>query len=67
MSGILEEKPEEFCIYAGYLSYVLYEVFPLVEKRLQDEGMEALYHDMEMPLVFTLYSMEQAGIQVEAE
>ena len=67
LSGILEEKPEEFCIYAGYLSYVLYEVFPLVEKRLQDEGMEALYHDMEMPLVFTLHSMEQAGIQVEAE
>lgn len=67
LNGILEEKPEEFCIYAGYLSYVLYEVFPLVEKRLQDEGMEALYHDMEMPLVFTLHSMEQAGIQVEAE
>ncbi len=67
LGEILEEKPEEFRIYAGYLSYVLYEVYPALEKRLRDEGMEELYRNMEMPLVFTLFFMEQAGIRVEAQ
>ncbi len=67
LGEILEEKPEEFRIYAGYLSYVLYEVYPALEKRIRDEGMEELYRNMEMPLVFTLFFMEQAGIRVEAQ
>ena len=66
LSEALEDKPEEFRVYAGYLSYVLYEAFPLMWKRIVDEGMEALYRDMEMSLVFTLFSMEQAGVRVEA-
>ncbi len=35
--------------------------------RLQETEMETLYRTMEMPLVFTLFSMEQAGIEVDAE
>ena len=30
-------------------------------------GMDRLFRDIEMPLVFTLYNMEQAGVKVEAE
>ena len=67
LSEVLEEKPEEFRIFAGYLSYVLYEVLDPIRARIREEGMEELYETMEMPLVFTLFSMEQAGIQVEAE
>lgn len=67
LSEVLEEKPEEFRIFAGYLSYVLYEVLDPIRARIREEGMEELYETMEMPLVFTLFSMEQAGVQVEAE
>lgn len=67
LSEVLEEKPEEFRIYAGYLSYVLYEVLSPIRARIREEGMEELYENMEMPLVFTLFSMERAGVQVEAK
>ena len=67
LSEVMEEKLEEFRIYAGYLSYVLYGVFSPIRARIREEGMEELYETMEMPLVFTLFSMEQAGIRVEAE
>lgn len=67
LSQVLEEKPEEFRVFAGYLSYVLYEVLDPIRARIREEGMEELYETMEMPLVFTLFSMEQAGVQVEAE
>ena len=36
-----------------------------LEKELRDNGMEALYADMELPLCFTLYRMEKAGIAID--
>lgn len=36
-------------------------------ENLKQEEMYHLYEDIEMPLVFTLYEMEQAGVKVEAE
>ncbi len=36
-------------------------------ERLKEENMYQLYEEIEMPLVFTLYEMEQAGVKVEAE
>ncbi|MBS6398219.1 MAG: DNA polymerase I [Clostridiales bacterium] len=42
------------------------KVSGLVEK-LQETGMRSLFDEIEMPLVFTLYDMEQAGIRVNAE
>ena len=35
--------------------------------KLKEQNMDALYRDIEMPLVFTLYHMEQNGVKVEAE
>ena len=36
-------------------------------ENLKQEEMHHLYEDVEMPLVFTLYEMEQTGVKVEAE
>ena len=36
-------------------------------KQLEDTGMKKLFHEIEMPLVFTLFDMEQEGIRVNAE
>lgn len=39
---------------------------PILEK-LRESGMEKLFWEVEMPLVFTLYDMEKEGILVKAE
>ena len=38
-----------------------------IEDKLKEEGMDRLFHDIEMPMVFTLYHMEQEGIRVRAD
>ena len=49
--------------YEAYTAFA--SVKPLNEK-LEEAGMRHLFTDVEMPLVFTLFDMEQAGIRVEA-
>ncbi len=66
LAGVMEEKPEEFRVYGGYLSYVLYRAIPVLLDRLREAGMDRLYRTMEMPLVFTLFSMERFGVRVDA-
>lgn len=43
------------------------EAFPVLEKALSDSSMQELYREMEMPLVFTLYSMQYYGIRADRE
>lgn len=62
-----EEKQYEFLCCGGYESYVLYHVLPVLLKGLKDTGMDRLYREMEMPLVFTLYRMERSGIRVDGQ
>ncbi len=63
----LEEKPESFKEYAGFLSYVSYAAMPEIKNRLENEGMWSLFEEIEMPLSFVLYSMEKEGVSVEEE
>ena len=37
------------------------------QKQLEQEGMTALMRDIEMPLLYVLFDMEQAGFQVDAQ
>lgn len=67
LTQAMEEKPKDFLAYGGYSSYVLYQSMPVLKERLQKADMERLYQEMEMPLVFTLYRMERAGVRVDAE
>ena len=34
-------------------------------KKLQEEQMDKLFLEIEMPLVFTLFDMEQAGVRIK--
>ncbi len=52
---------------ACYEAYTAFAAVAPLSSRMQAEGMYHLFTDIEMPLIFTLYDMEQAGIQVEAE
>lgn len=67
LTKVLEEKNGAFRIYGGYSSYVLYQSMPVLLAHLQETGMEDLYRTMEMPLVWTLFGMEQEGVRVDAQ
>lgn len=59
-----EEKAGTCLCYMGYIAWKSAEV---LEKRLREAGMWKLFTDMEMPLIYSLFHMEQAGIRVEKD
>lgn len=50
-----------------YMAYVAYAGCMVLEQQLHEKELYELFHEIEMPLVFTLFDMEQAGVKVEAE
>ena len=65
--GIMIDEKLDAAAKSCYEAYTAYASVPVLEKKLEDAGMDRLFYDIEMPLVFTLYNMEQAGVKVEAE
>ncbi len=63
----IKEKPEQFLIYGGYLSYVAYAASGKVRDELERVGARELYEEIELPLIYSLHCMEQAGIMVRRE
>lgn len=47
----VEKKPEEFLKCVCYMAYVAYKTREPLETELADTGMEALFREIEMPLV----------------
>ena len=62
-----EEKPGELDRLACYLAYVSFAAADILRERLAENGMLALYEEVEMPLVFTLAEMEALGIRADAQ
>lgn len=60
-------ETEEFTTYACYLAYTACMALEPVLVKLKELNMERLFREIEMPLVYTLYSMEREGIAVEAD
>lgn len=52
---------------ACYEAYTAFASYSVLADKLKEQGMERLFREIEMPLVFTLFRMEQAGVKVEAE
>lgn len=67
LSAAQEEKPQEFLRAVCYPARVSFLAQPLLEQKLKEQGMWQLFTDIEMPLVYTLYDMEHAGIAVDAQ
>lgn len=63
---IIEEKAK-MQIKACYEAYTVFAAPGKLEKKLSETGMERLFAEIEMPLVFTLYEMEKNGVKAEAE
>ncbi|MBM6853129.1 DNA polymerase I [Mediterraneibacter glycyrrhizinilyticus] len=63
---LIDEKLDEG-MKACYEAYTAFASVPVLAKKLEEAGMDRLFREIEMPLVFTLYHMEQAGVKVEAD
>lgn len=65
--GMMIDEKIDQDMKACYESYVNYASVEVLRQKLRDTKMDTLFRDIEMPLVFTLFDMEQNGIRVEAD
>lgn len=65
--GLMIDERAEGKIRSCYEAYTAFAAAEKLEEKLKESGMYELFHEIEMPLIFTLYDMEQAGIRVEGE
>ncbi len=56
--------PETAAAYAGETALSALVAFRQLKERLTETGMEKLYDEMEMPLVWTLHDMERIGVKI---
>lgn len=50
---------------ACYMAYTVWKAAAPLTRQLKDTGMYGLYKEIEMPLIYSLYHMEQEGVKVE--
>lgn len=67
LAHAMDMMPKEFTAYACFNAYVAYASAPRLKNLLDREGMLGLFYDIEMPLVYTLYDMQQRGIRVNKD
>lgn len=60
-------NPEAVAKAAVYESIVIYHLRERLQHELELQSMDELFYKIEMPLVFTLFDMEQRGIRVNSE
>lgn len=65
--GLMIDEKIDQDMKACYESYVNYASVEVLRQKLRDTKMDTLFRNIEMPLVFTLFDMEQNGIRVEAD
>ncbi len=62
-----EKSSEGLMSYACYLAYTAFATKMPIETALKETGMWDVYRNIELPLIFTLDSMEKWGIRVKGE
>lgn len=50
-----------------YMGYIAWRAMPELNRKLEQDGMLELFLTLEMPLIYSLYHMETAGIRVDKE
>ena len=50
-----------------YEAYTAFASVEILKKKLDETKMKKLFDEIEMPLLFTLYDMEHAGVKIEAD
>lgn len=63
----VEEQPDNVLKCVCHMASVNLRSMKKLKEQMVEENMYHLFEDIEMPLVFTLFDMEQAGIVIDAE
>lgn len=62
-----EEQKNSILLYSGGMAYCAHHSAGVLSEKLKEQGMTDLFCNIEMPLAFTLASMERAGILASPE
>ena len=62
-----KDLAEDEAKWACYQTYISWKAKPVLVEQLQEMGMDKLFYEVEMPLVFVLYDMEKEGICIDAK
>ena len=62
-----DEIPENILKYACYNAYIAYKAKDALTEKLKETEMLDIYNNVEIPLTYALYDMEQAGIMVAGD
>lgn len=60
----MEDDKKEFINYACYEGYASFLAYDKLKNLILENGMEELFYNIEMPLIFTLFDMETKGIGI---
>ncbi len=63
----LAEGEEKGLIPACYMAYVPWKAADVLMRKLKETGMEQLFLTIEMPLIYSLFHMEEEGVKVERQ
>ncbi len=64
---VWNQKQEEYISYLMNEVTVSFRAYERLSEKLKETGMDQLFREMEMPLSYVLYDMEQAGIRLKPE
>lgn len=63
----MREQPQQFLEAVCYPAYTAYHAMDVLMEKLLETGMQKLFTDIEMPLVYTLSDMEKEGIYCDSK
>lgn len=67
LGEMMADEKEKVMTWFGYLVSLPLKAASIMREELEKESMWELYRDIELPLSFSLFRMEMAGIQVKRE
>ena len=59
----LAQEDEKAADCVCYMAYTAWKAAEVLKKRLCEEDMYSLYTEIEMPLIYSLFHMEQEGVK----
>lgn len=65
LGDLLETGDEKAVTCACYMGYIAWKAAEPLKSRLEQEEMYKLYTEIEMPLIYSLWHMEQEGVLVK--
>lgn len=67
LTTAFQERKEECIAFYAKEAFTLFKATPVLQKALENSGMDKLFRELEMPLSYVLYDMEKEGILVKPE